>query len=198
MENKTKKIAQYSAIALAASAILPMACKKETKEADDPNIIHRDLNKTLTLSSTTKIDSIDVNLDGINELVFIGVSIGSSDITYLLANPGQGLIFCDTTSVSSLKLANASDAGFTPLALPSPQWNQYSVLDVNVVSPSLINLNNGGVSPAPKYVSFVFKNGLKPFYGWLRVNVSADHKTVLIKDLAYSVLPETLVKTGSK
>ncbi|MBK8353281.1 MAG: hypothetical protein IPL21_16980 [Saprospirales bacterium] len=195
MKTKTKKIAQYSAIALAAAAVLPMACKKETKEADDPNIIHRDLNKTLTLSSTTKIDSIDVNLDGINELVFIGVSIGSSDITYLLANPGQGLIFCDTTSVSSLKLANASDAGFTPLALPSPQWNQYSVLDVNVVSPSLIK---GAAGKGDKYVSFVFKNGLKPFYGWLRVNVSADHKTVLIKDLAYSVLPETLVKTGSK
>ena len=121
MENKTKKIAQYSAIALAASAILPMACKKETKEADDPNIIHRDLNKTLTLSSTTKIDSIDVNLDGINELVFIGVSIGSSDITYLLANPGQGLIFCDTTSVSSLKLANAYTIGSAFTSMESIQ-----------------------------------------------------------------------------
>ena len=81
------------------------------------------------------------------------------------------------------------------MALPSPQWNQYSVLDVNVVSPSLIK---GAAGKGDKYVSFVFKNGLKPFYGWLRVNVSADHKTVLIKDLAYSVLPETLVKTGSK
>ncbi|MBK6273582.1 MAG: hypothetical protein IPF58_02305 [Saprospirales bacterium] len=53
-EKQIKKIAQYSAIALAAAAVLPMACKKETKVADDPNIIHRDLNKTLTLSSTKK------------------------------------------------------------------------------------------------------------------------------------------------
>ena len=197
MQNKTKKIAQYSANGLAASAILPMACKKETKEADDPNIVHRDLNKTFTLSAITSVDSIDVNLDGLHELLFVGLSNASASITYLATKPDIASLFCDTTSISSLKLTNASDAGFTPLAIPSTQWNQFSVLDVDISSPSLTT-TKGPAGKGDKYVSFVFKNGLKPFYGWLRVNVSADHKTVLIKDLAYSVLPETLVKTGSK
>ena len=37
MKKHSKKIIQYSAVALAASAVLPMACKKD-KEVDDPNI----------------------------------------------------------------------------------------------------------------------------------------------------------------
>jgi hypothetical protein len=38
MKNNTKKIKQYSMLALAASAVIPMACKEDKTEPDDPEI----------------------------------------------------------------------------------------------------------------------------------------------------------------
>lgn len=193
MKNKTNKILQYSAVALAASAILPIGCTKD-KEQDDPNIIHRDLNKTYTITSSV-IDSIDVNLDGINELRIVGSSNANATITYMIANPGNAVLYSDTTSVGSAKLTYASNDGFTPVAAPSSRWKIYNVLDVIAITPAL---DKGIAGKGDKFISFAFINGIKPFYGWMRVNVSADHKTVVFKDLAYSVLPETRIKTGSK
>ncbi|MBK6273578.1 MAG: hypothetical protein IPF58_02285 [Saprospirales bacterium] len=52
-----KKIAQYSALAVAVAAVLPIACKKDktpTNSTDDPNITARNLNSTVSDVDPTK------------------------------------------------------------------------------------------------------------------------------------------------
>ena len=52
MKNNTKKIKQYSMLALAASAVIPMACKEDKTEPDDPEIDVISPNFTTTTTGT--------------------------------------------------------------------------------------------------------------------------------------------------
>lgn len=197
MKQQTKKIARYSALALTAAAVLPMACKKDA-ENDDPNIVHRDLNVSIISTTPTPsvIDSIDINLDGVYDL---GVAVYSSATGTAAIAAGlhnRLSIYCDTAiATGSIRFIFGADAGFTapsPYTLPL-NWKPVGVLDIQGAT------KTGGIGgKGDKYFSFVLKNGLKIFHGWTKVNISTDRKTLVVKDVAYSVLPDTPIKTGAK
>ena len=194
--NKSKKIAQYSAIALAAATVLPMACKKEATEADDPNIVHRDLNKTIFIASSTNVvDTIDIDLDGIFDVGFAIYSSATSIVSIVAGLHNSTGIYCDTaTAGGSTKFVNGANAGFTAESIySSSKWKNIGAIDIQN------STKTGGLSgQGDKYISFAHRTGLKLFNGWLKLNLSTDRKTIVLKDLAYSVLPATPIKTGAK
>ncbi|MFN8283519.1 MAG: hypothetical protein U0U67_09915 [Chitinophagales bacterium] len=196
MNKKSKKIAQYSALALAASAVLPMACTKD-KEADDPNIVHRDINSTITstVSTPNVVDSIDINLDGIYDVGFAVYSSASGTAAVIGEINNSAFLYCDTTTAfGPTKFIHASGEDFTaPTIYASTKWRTIGAIDVDI--PPKV----GGISgQGDKFFSFAILIGIKPFHGWLRVNLSSDKKTFVVKDLAYSVLPNTPIKTGAQ
>jgi hypothetical protein len=54
---------------------------------------------------------------------------------------------------------------------------------------------NGGVTDG--YVGLRFEIGDSLHYGWMRIDVSADAKTVMIKDAAFNTIPDSSLWAGS-
>ena len=54
---------------------------------------------------------------------------------------------------------------------------------------------NGGATD--KYLGFRFEIGDSTHYGWMRLDISADAKRVVVKDLAYSLKPDYPIAAGA-
>ena len=197
--NKSKKIAQYSAIALAAATVLPMACKKEATEADDPNIVHRDLNKTIFIASSTNVvDTIDIDLDGIFDVGFAIYSSATSIVSIVAGLHNSTGIYCDTATAGGSTRGISKDSNNQNSLLTIFECGTW-MYKIRITSNELDNQNL--IDLEEKIVTKIEPSrltGLKLFNGWLKLNLSTDRKTLVLKDLAYSVLPATPIKTGAK
>ena len=205
MKTKTKKIAQYSAIALAAAAILPMACKKETKVADDPEIDVSTLN--LTFSYNGAIDThVDTSFITLANELYIGLD---NDIyrkyVYLDFNGDSRFQKNVSTSV------NGEDWDFLPILTEGATidtnraaWitgassaNDDGYLFVNDKDP-LPGASAGIAGQGDKFIAFRNGTGSSFKYGWMKVNVAANANSITIKEVAMSNIFNKVIKVGAK
>jgi hypothetical protein len=195
-----KKIKQYSALALAAATVIPMACKKEEK--NDANIEDKSINKIITAVGTAteyeKEDSIDIDGDGQFDFEFVvggeiydGTTYGFSGASG--KKSGDDILALDQTfGPYTVPVAIAKNSG-DKLNSTSTNWENFAYFGYKYGSQEI-----GFAGDGDKLLGFRFKSGVNTHYGWMKVNLAADYKTLTIKELAYHKTPNTEIEAGAK
>jgi len=192
------KIKSYSALAMAASAVIPMACKKN--EVNDPNITDKTIYKSIVavqatpLSNFIAVDSIDVDGNGLFDMGFvIGVNLNDSSATAYCVNP-RNLSQVLTDGSNVLKIV----AEETSIDSNSTTWQNLGLIhQKNLASSTNIGIGGQG----DKFIAFRFRSSDTSsdiYNGWMKVNLSADLKIFIVKELAYPNTPNTAIKAGAK
>jgi hypothetical protein len=204
------KIAKYSILAGATLSMLA-ACKKDEPDNNDPNINETDITPDITLAATASgsFTDIDLNSDGI-----IDVSVGIANYTYTSygyntnfnyasVNGENGAeILTETISVNlggsayDIELAKALSEGNT-IGVSQVIWYGSGYLGFQGVY-SGNNLSYGNFLSADKYVGVKFLVGTNTHYGWVRMSLNADASSLIIKEYAYHVTPNTAIAAGDK
>lgn len=208
-----KKIKQYSVLAVAAAAVLPMSCSKDKNDnsADDPNITVRSLNLTLTDNNTVKRVSSPTEVSNILDIDNNGVPDFYAILDYYNVDDHLLLysaIIADEDS-SGNKVSTYFVNGDIPMtrALTTSQQMQSSTPAYYVGYTSLYEKEDGDVlynfqsefkGKGDKFIGIKFKIGTDFHYGWIKVNLSSDAKTLLIKDVAYDTRPNTAITIGAR
>ncbi len=197
-----KKIKQYSALALATASILPMSCSKD-KESNDVNIDDKTVNKVLNavlISGTEfgKEDSIDVNSDGQFDFdLAVGTETYSSNTygySFIDGKVAGNQILSNNQTISSytLPIVTTKNSG-DKINSSSSNWENNSYVGYKYNS-AQVGIAGGG----DKLIGFRFKAGANTHYGWMKVNLSSDYKTLTIKELAYNKTPDAEIAAGAK
>lgn len=195
-------MAQYAALAAAASLVIPVACTPENPEITD-NIQDAVLNKTITAVGTaadfTIHDSLDVNNDNKADFDFFldGGTYGPS-VTFASCNidqlNGSGAVLTSQQLFDGLNIPVAvaktvddtirsSSTNFTDICYFGNKYN------ANVV---------GYAGGGDKYLGFKFTATDGTHFGWMKVNLASDYKSIVIKDVAYDKRPNTAIAVGAK
>ncbi|MFN8283522.1 MAG: hypothetical protein U0U67_09930 [Chitinophagales bacterium] len=219
-----KKIKQYSALAVAAASILPMACKKDKTDnttTDDPNITVRTLNLTVADSDPGLRDShsdptLRLNSPGSTETNIDIDNNGVVDFTAVVSyyKPDANNIelysaFVDASSDSSNKVTCYFVLGDLPMARAKTTSQQmdasapayyavYTGLYEKEDGAVIYNFQNEFKGQGDKYVGIKFKIGADIHYGWMKINLSADGKSLVIKDVAYDTRANTAITIGAR
>lgn len=191
------KIKCYATLAATTAITLPLACKKE---ANDPNIADFSINKKFNAvegsSAFVKIDSLDFDNNGTYDLSIVlfvkkNDSVANNYLIHLHNN--SQLLMGDPYMVKPLNPDDNIDS-------LSTNWQFGVFLQRKNLA---ISLNSGIGGQGDKLLGFRFRDEpISPpvniYYGWMRVNLSADLKTLTIKDYAYQKTPNTAIKAGAK
>ena len=204
------KIAKYSILAGATLSMLA-ACKKDEPDNNDPNINETDITPDITLAATAtgSFTDIDLNSDGI-----IDLSVGIANYTYTAYGYNTNFnyaavdgengaeILTETISVNlggsayDIELAKALSEGNT-IGVSQVIWYGSGYLGFQGVY-SGNNLSYGNFLSADKYVGVKFLVGTNTHYGWVRMSLNADASSLIIKEYAYHVTPNTAIAAGDK
>lgn len=192
---------KLQSIILGTIIITLISCSKETTNnttTDNPNINHRVINKTLStaLDSTREMLEIDIDDNDTSDYAiqlelrsqYKSVSIVCIPLSnYTLSTAADSESPNVITMLTNNTLINAS----------TTNWNQLSVYALyrTDITPT-VNLGYAGTGDILTGVQFAI-NG-KMHFGWILVNVSANMKTVIVKEVAYDIRPNTAIKAGEK
>lgn len=193
-----KKIKQYSALAIAAAAALPLSCKKDDK--NDPNIEDKTLNKVITASGVDFFseDSIDINSDGVFDFNFSigGELYDGNTYAYGYINgtrAGNALLTTEQTFLGyTMEVLTAKNSG-DAINSTSTDWTEESYIGYKYNSDQI-----GHANGSDKIFGFRFKIGSDTHYGWVKTNLASDYKTLTIKEIAYNKTANAEIKAGEK
>jgi hypothetical protein len=194
-----KKIKHYSALALATATVIPMACKKDSNSADiEDKIINKVIGTMGDDSAFYGEDSIDVNGDGQFDFGFIakggnyygpyaesygfGINVGNDFVTNEQTFGMGGDIYLVTPKNSGDKISSASSL-----------WTYYGFLGFKQGPYEF-----GSAGSGDKSYGFRFKVGANTHYGWIKVNLADDYKSLTVKEYAYHKTPNTEIAVGAK
>lgn len=202
MKNNTKKIKQYSMLALAASAVIPMACKEDKTEPDDPEIDVALVN--LTLTYTTDLQNRDTTLVILgNELDLDLRNQSSYKYVYMDFDGDSNFQNDNDVSVNSETwdmlriLPSGSTIDTSTAAWLDPYNNDDGYLYVFDKDPAP-GAKSGIAGQGDKFVAFRNGTGSSFKYGWMKVNVSSDGNTLTLKEVAMSNVANKVIKVGAK
>lgn len=203
-----KKIKQYSALAIAAAAVLPLACKKEnTNTPVTPvtpvtpsidSISDTILNRVIDMHS----DSIDLNFDNKFDFEFYGEFYPSYKVSSIkgINDDSLNAILCDTVSASATSgytfYMNAPKTSGTKISAASKFWkNQESYLTYLYTA---YGWNFGIQGQGDKFLGFRIKLTDGLHYGWMKVSLSSNGESLTVKDVAYQKYPNKEIAIGAK
>lgn len=201
MKTNTKKIAGYSAMALAAATVLPISCKKDKAVSDDPEIDAITPNLNLSAPSVGSLDSSIVLLG--NDIYLTVGRYYSNDVVYIDFD-GNSVFQKDndvTVNGSSWDFLPTLNEGAT-IDTASAAWldggdnddGYFFVKDNSPAPGASYGINGQG----DKFVAFRQGSGSSYKYGWMKVNVSSDGKTFILKEMAMSNVVNKVIKVGAK
>ncbi|MFN8277337.1 MAG: hypothetical protein U0T84_07635 [Chitinophagales bacterium] len=167
------------------------SCKKETTEADDPNIVYTNLQKSFDgVSGIPSSDSIDLNQDGLTELLVSLANIGGDTGYIILSSYHQDIQFAISKIIPTpIAAVYAKDA--TPPLSGSAYYPA-------AYSPYKAGGYREGLLSGEGYLAFRFTTGTKYQYGWMRVSVNSALTQFKILDYAYSLTPDKAIAVGAK
>lgn len=178
-----------------------IACKKE--EADNPNINHRVVNLELKVSSynAASASKIDINDDGVHDFQLgLELNKASEDKYYYYI----GLDYESDTRNEFLTQIINSDEFIKPLqnddliSGSSSIWYYYSEVLIVDKDPGKPETKYGFSGNGDMLIGVRFLIGTELHYGWMKINVSSDFKTVIVKEVAYNIVPNVEIKAGEK
>lgn len=211
-------------MALALVASIFTACQKNDSpvalperapapsRVETPGVVYLPLN--IILKGTTKniyqytwSKQVDLDSDTLNDLNF-SLSIGKDR---------YGNFYYIGTSISCIQQGGGVISDFLPSAFPSNPsvWQARTVPAGAVISGSLQTFANpayvstytysyyfgarrGGtiIGKGDKHVGFRFVSKGQTYYGWIKVNVSANSQTFTIREAAFMNIPDLPISAG--
>lgn len=180
-------------------AISVTSCKKEEK--DDPNITYFTYNETLNTNTTfpsTTLDTIDINKDGITDMLYgiVRYDIDTQYAGFELFN--MAIAVNDTPLLGSNRFVKTFNKDQIP-----PLYNEATV---NYIFTERFCVKYGtqdfGIAgKGDVYLAFGIKLSSTSddiYYGWMRVNIPADYSSMKIIDGAISIIANKPIACGSK
>lgn len=181
-----KKLSKYSAAAVAVVA---------TGAAANAQVVYTQVNKTLT-GANNPVDSIDINQDGTYDLGMIISSYSSYNYAGVFGGPinsqGHALAGSSPSSFPYPFKLNAGEQINTKQFLPADSFGTFTIFYNN--SNPFSSFWNGGVTDG--YLGIKLNVNGNTHYGWVRMDMAADAKTVVIKDMAYNATAGGPIQAG--
>ena len=177
------------------------SCKKE-KNNNNSNIIVTPFNSIFNLSSddTTVYKELDFDKDGAKDFTVImkyqyKERLGNNNYVYMYAYKIQNEVLAHLGSVEGYFLNELTTSDsisptstiWIPEASAATYWTQ-----------SRISINEGIAGKGNSIIGFRFLIGADLHYGWLKLNVSSDYRTITIIEAAYDKRPNTSILAGEK
>ena len=177
------------------------SCKKE-KNNNNSNIFVTPFNSIFNLSSedTTVYKELDIDKDGAKDFTVImkyqyKERLGNNNYVYMYASKIQNEVLAHLGSVEGYFLNELTTSDsisptstiWIPEASAATYWTQ-----------SRISINEGIAGKGNSIIGFRFLIGTDLHYGWLKLNVSEDFKTINIMEAAYDKRPNTSILAGAK
>ncbi len=185
--------------ALTSILLLVTACKKSKDDpAPNPDIIYKTVSETYKSYTTKPTPSSRFEyVGGIYEetpKVSLGILMSWEETPngmYLHPNNSDGaLITGDHGLIKGL------GANVTINAASSWNYNSPAISYDYVTNTTSSKGDFAG--KGDKYIGFMTIDDGKKYYGWAKLNVSADGRTVKLIEYAVQKKPETAIKTGEK
>lgn len=170
------------------------------KVEDDENILLRTFNRTVT--NTTGgflVDSLDINGDAYVDAAFIIYWSASSDsaICGLIGRDNSSSLVDSTQHFGSLLLSIPLGKNQIPVSLnpAKTEWSKRAFF-----ASRLSGVTVGVAGAGEKYIPLAIENPItsKYNYGWVRISLSSDLKTLQIIDGAYNFIPDVPIGMGEK
>lgn len=177
-----------------------LACKKE--EADNPNVNHRTVNLEMKVSSYNANSDmgIDINDDGMLdfEIELDLYKVSNDDYDYYAEidyeQTGNEILTQVINSDEYIKLLSKNDL----ISGGSSTWYRNATIFEIERSPGNPEENFGFAGKGDILVGIRFMIGTERHYGWMKINVAADYKTIIVKEVAYDIRPDVEVRAGEK
>lgn len=194
----------YKSILLLVIIVMLASCKKNSQvvEPDNPNINHREINQEMKLGSYNADSemSIDINNDG---MLDFEVEI---DLYKKSDNEYEYEAYLDRDQIGNEVLTQQIDS--TAYILPMQRnalisggttgWNAYSDIFEIGKQLGLSETRYGYAGNGDMLIGVRFMIGTQLHYGWLKMNVASDLKSIIVKEVAYEIRPNVEVKAGEK
>ncbi|MFN8283518.1 MAG: hypothetical protein U0U67_09910 [Chitinophagales bacterium] len=184
----------FSIIALFVS----VSCKKRGTTPDNPNVNSSILDSSVgtPTSSGSREVLIDVDKDGNSDFSLRAVNDNGNLITSLAGGRSNTPInfVVDDENIGYAFGENAIlDSSVGLPKPPRPHLNYYYSGLISKITPSA-NLGHAGEGDI--FIAFTITISGGRHFGWLKLNVSADGKTIKLKALGYNIKPEESLKAG--
>ena len=185
-------------ILVATSAIF-LSCKKE--DTSNSNIVHKSLNKQINVNSSLFDTAIvfnfndDVATEFFMRIVYTSLSRESNYSLFFASDDSRNQWLVNEVSedaiAKKLPLNTLIDSSSNIWSGSGLLYRKYS----NSGS-VLINYTDAvGVGDVLIGIRFIIDE--KYHYGWLKVAVSADFKSIMVNEVAYNKLPNIPIKAGA-
>lgn len=208
--NLTKKLQNYTLLAVTGSLILNTGCKKddEEKPAENSNVEFIDITDIVVDATTATPEEgvkLDINKDGVDDIAIYAYNETYEGNLYQYTSVD---VLADGASVATRKVA-------APLL--EDGYNYYMASDLaanqDIKGASFLNeygftsiyntyggekFKDGLQGKGDKYVGVKFKIGEATHYGWLKVNVDANGVKITVKEAAYNKVADETLKAGEK
>ena len=188
------RLKKYAALATGITAV---------SGATNAQVQYTDINPDYLVSGNGSSYALDLNNDNVVDFEFVTIS-SSTSITYsnfpINVQFDLGLVYPAASSNSWM--ANSSDTTIANIPAGS------SIAPSNLFSGGsavLGGMINFGILGSYPYGNFLAQEGFlgvkfqasgNTHYGWIRVEVTADGKTLSVKDYAYDATPNTAIVAG--
>ena len=178
--------------------LVSVGCKKKNTTPDNPDVNSRNIDSTVVTISGTSSDEaeIDVNQDGNSDFRIAAFEDGDFLSTKLLAgrsNTPVKFIVDDAEVGYSFGETSILDSSVGTPKPPRPhlQFGSEAILSQKT---SISNLGYAGDGDI--YIAFRINISGGTHYGWLKLNVSTDGKTLKLKSLGYNIKAEASLNAG--
>lgn len=197
--NKTIKTMKTTKLFLFIVIVLLLSnCKKE-KETDNPNIIHRVINKEVISKGDFSTDYTEIDIDDnsvIDYILEIKLQKFSKSTRFLGKIPGNESLATAASNEDPFvvnKLSKNSTINST-----STIWNQLPFL-ANYSYDLISTIKEDGYAGnGDVMVGVKFLIDGNTHFGWIIMNTSASYKYAIVKEVAYDIRPNIAIKAGEK
>ena len=183
------KLPKYSAAAVAAVA---------AGSAANAQVTYTAVNKTITAPTAAGVvlDSIDINTDGMYDIAMAVYTANGGTVNAVLGGPinAQGHAMAGSVPSSynyPFKLANGAAVN-TQNFLTADSAGTFTLV-INGATPYNSFWNDGVIDG---YLGVKLSVGGNTHYGWVRMDMTADGKQVVIKDMAYNATANGAITAG--
>jgi hypothetical protein len=180
--------------------LLIISCKKESTEiTDNPNIIHRVINKELIAKSdlTTDYSEFDIDNNGVNDFVIeLHLQKFAQNVRLLGIPIGNVSLAMTTSSEDPYIVKNLVSKSV--INTTSKDWSQLSFLSIfnNEFTANVVDEGYAGKGDVVIGVQFLIDGNIH--FGWIVVNISSTRKYIIVKEVAYDIRANTEILAGEK
>jgi hypothetical protein len=184
---------------MAGASFLFVCCKKTNIADNDPNIYDRLIDSVSVSPGPGKTPyniAIDLDEDGFADL-FMAASEDSLGVakTAIAGSPGLSGVLTDGNQIAAPSDENEL---IDSVSVPRPAWPRSVWSDYGIASLVGPNVNTGEANATDFYLGIFTTKLDGVHYGWLRLNVAQDGKSIRLKELAYHGRPRTAIRVGER